>query len=157
MVWNGLKLAIWWLNVWSRISVCEADRATQGRRIAKDELKLEEQVIQIESLKALLRIGVVRVNRQGEIIYADQNFATITEYSVETLTHMRISALVPAQYRPDHDTKFSEVMIDKRALRVDPMDVELRTASGRTIPVVVRLSPIPSESGIIVQGDVQRR
>jgi len=100
--------------------------------------------------------GVVVVNEEGRIILVNQQTEKLFGYSRAELLHQPIEILVPEQFRSKHEGHRT-AYVNGAQLRPMGAGLELygRRKDGTEFPVEISLSPIQTESGILVSSAIR--
>lgn len=105
----------------------------------------------LQLLPDLLPDGVLIVDAQGTIVYANETLYELFGYASGTLTGLPVETLVSEDSRADH--RRQRALLDgqsaHRTMGRPDLDIEGLHFGGRLIPIDVRLSPLPA-GGFIV-------
>ena len=100
--------------------------------------------------------AMVIVNEEGEIVIVNAMVEAVFGYSREELLGQRVEILVPERRRTAHSSQRRGFLADPHAR---PMGVGLdlygRRKDGTEFPVEVSLSPLPTESGLLVSSAIR--
>ncbi len=154
---DGIKVAFRWLNLWSRLSKCEQDRARKGDQIQFLQTAMRDLTEELASIRSLGHIGSVVVNFLGRITSVTAEFGQMSGYSVKELVGMRLLDLLPFRYQADFTAAFKQVVERTRPLRAWPLEGEMRRKDGSEEQVLVSLSEVYTGSGPHFRADVRRR
>lgn len=87
--------------------------------------------------------GMIMIDRQGNIVLANQLVTSLFGYSGKELTGQRVEVLVPARFRPQHTGHREQFFADPQARAMGlGRDLYGRRKDGSEFPLEVGLSPL---------------
>lgn len=100
--------------------------------------------------------GIVVVDEDGYIVFANKSCERLLGYAEEELVGYTVDVLVPSDKRPQHARHRKEAMIGMEPRSMGRlMFLEARTKSGTCIPVEIALTPLASDHGEFVVATVR--
>jgi PAS domain S-box-containing protein len=100
--------------------------------------------------------AMVIVNEEGEIVIVNAMVEAVFGYSREELLGQRVEMLVPERRREAHSSQRRGFLADPHARPMGVgLDLNGRRKDGTEFPVEVSLSPLPTESGLLVSSAIR--
>ncbi len=107
--------------------------------------------VSVEKLLEALPDGVVLVDTQGRIIYANGLLEGLSGYRREELVGQFVELLVPERLRNLHTRHRGDYLANPRARPMGVnLDISLRRKDGTVFPADIALSPLQTSSGMVV-------
>lgn len=140
-------------------------RATSFMQRSNDELeaevearteKLRKSKDQFKNLLESTPEPIIVTNQDGGILMANRRALELFEYDFEDMIGLKVEALIPTHYARDH-VRLRQGYFANASVREMGKDRELTalTKSGREIPIEISLSPIESDSGLLVAAAIR--
>ena len=158
MAWDFGVTAVWnALNIWGQLAKCRQEHAECHEENLKRKMEIAEQKDENLRLRELLEIGTLMIDGTGKIIHAGPNFCKMSGYTQDELLQENIDIIIPFRIRTEHHKWVKAVLADEHPFPYGARELEMRSKTGQPILVRVSLTKRPSESGITILADVQRR
>jgi PAS domain S-box-containing protein len=117
---------------------------------------LKESRLRFESLLESAPDGMVIVDKDGKIVLVNAQTERLFGYQRSELLGQSIEMLVPERYRHVHAFNRVGFFIDPRARRMGAgHDLYARHKNGSEFPVEISLSPLQTESGLLVSSAIR--
>lgn len=86
--------------------------------------------------------GILLFDVNGNVLHANQGAEQIFGWSVDELHRMKISELIPEQYRERHNALFNEFLTSEKvtSTQLDPLRMIALHKNGRELPVTITVS-----------------
>ncbi len=112
--------------------------------------------LRIDELVAALPDGVVMVDAQGRIVYANALMEVLSGYSRAELSGQLVELLVPERLRDLHTHHRVEYVANPHARPMGVnLEISLRRKDGKEFPADIALSPLQSPAGLLVVAAVR--
>src|SRR6185369_10737889 len=113
--------------------------------------KLERTEARYRNLLENARDGIVIINRDGTIEFANHQIETMFGYSTDELKHQPYELLVPDQFRGAHEVHHDGFMAKPEPRDMGRnVDLYARRKDGIVFPVDISLSPVAYDSEVLV-------
>ena len=132
-----------WIWILSRGRVIRRDNEGNfvmmagSHRDISDRKQVEESLLLTQSVVERAPIGIWRMEKDGKIIYVNEEGANVTGYSKDSLLNMTVFDLVPGLSTKEWDHGFN--MLEQEGLRTFEVEQKRRNGEYFTIQVIEKL------------------
>jgi two-component system CheB/CheR fusion protein len=129
-------------------AVLAIEDSTERKRIASQLTTAEEM---FRNLMENARDGIVVLNQQGTIEFANRRAEEMFGYSTGELKHQPYDLLVPGQSREVHRNHHAGHLRDLQPSDISaPLELNARRKDGLVFPVDISMSPVKRSSDVLV-------
>lgn len=107
--------------------------------------------LQIQKLVDTASIGILVVNQEGIILFANEVVADLFQYDKDSLLDSSLDRLIPASLRQTHQSHLSQYFSDPQPRPMGSgLELVGQRQDGSQFPVEISLSVLQSQTGILV-------
>lgn len=118
-----------------------AARAAGELQKAREHEEAERKLDELEAIVSNAAVGILRINQDGKIVFANPRVETLFGYKRNELLGRPVEVLVPGRQRRRHKEDRSHFLRNPQDRPMGPgLDIKGRRKDGSVIPVTVTLS-----------------